>query len=265
MQHMKSRHRSLAARVLVTAAAVVTLGGCATKGDLRDLQMELRTLAARQDTLLVQIRMQALSTQDTLRTQSDQIFDFRGEITRQLRLIGESLGRIEALAGENQRGLASVRDQLATMRRQGPAAGPAVVDSSAVAGGLTPGLGDAPQLYRTARDLHNRGSMTTARMAYQQFLETYPNHELAPDAMFYMGTILFEEDEAYDDALALFREIQSRFPTAPRLPSALYWIALVQIEQDDIDDAIETLERIVNTYTGTDIAELAQQRLDEIR
>ena len=93
----------------------------ATKSDIRDLQTEiageLRTLAARQDSLMTLLRTEAMSTQDTLRNQSEQIFDFRGGITTQLNAIARSLTTLEALVGENQRGIAGVRDQLANLRR----------------------------------------------------------------------------------------------------------------------------------------------------
>ena len=262
MYMMRRTHRSVAARVVVTMAAVVTLGACATKGDLRDLRTEIRSLGMRQDSLLAQLRLEALSTQDSVRTQSDQIFDFRGEITRQLREISRTLATIEALAGQNQQGIAGVRDQMANLRRVASAPPPtAAADSS---GALVQGAGDPAELYRTAVEQMGRGSLNTARAAFQEFLARRPNHELAPDAHFFLADILYRQ-ENFEDALEAFQEVQARFPTATRVPDALYRIALIQIEMDDVEDAEETLERIVNTYPGTVIAELAGDKLDEIR
>ena len=265
MYMMTDRVRYPAARAIFAMAALVALGGCATKGDIRNLQTELIALSARQDSVLYQLRMQAISTQDTLRTQSNQIFDFRGDITRQLRLIGESLNQIEALAGENQRGIRSIRDQVSNMRtqRQTVSRGP-VSDSSAVVGGTAPGGGNADQLYETARDQMNRGSMTTARMAFEEFLRSHPNHELAPDAQFNLAHVLKEQGEL-DEALAAFGEAQTRHPTAERVPDALYRMALIHLERDDDDEAIDLLERVINTYPDALIAEIAAEKLAEIR
>ena len=127
---VRRSQRLLAARAVLTTVAAVTLGSCATKGDLRALRTEIRTLSARQDTLLAQLRMETLSTQDSVRTQSDQIFDFRGEITRQLREIARALATIEALAGQNQRGIAGVRDQMANLRRAAPTPPPTAIGDS---------------------------------------------------------------------------------------------------------------------------------------
>ena len=115
MYMMRRTQRSVAARVVLTMAAAVTIGSCATKGDLRDLRTEIRVLAEQQDTLLAQLRVETLSTQDSVRTQSDQIFDFRGEITRQLREISRTLSTLEAIAGQNQRAIAGVRAQMANL------------------------------------------------------------------------------------------------------------------------------------------------------
>ena len=158
MYIMRRTHRSVAARVVLTMAAAVTLGSCATKGDLRSLQIEIRMLAARQDTLLAQLRVETLSTQDSVRTQSDQIFDFRGEITRQLRDISRTLATLEALAGQNQQAIAGVRSQMANLRPAERAPPPTATDDStrALAQG---GAGDPDELYRAAQEQMDRGSL----------------------------------------------------------------------------------------------------------
>ena len=125
-------------------------------------------------------------------------------------------------------------------------------------------VGNPDELYLTAVDQFNRGSTTTARLAFERFLAAYPSHARAPDAHYYLADILVQEDQL-EDALAAFQEIQELFPTAARVPYALYRIALIQIALGDDDDAEETLQRIVNTYPGTGVALQAQDKLDEIR
>lgn len=260
---------STTARVGVTLAVAFASGGCAMKGDIRTLQEELRTVAARQDSVLSEIRAEALSTQDTLRTQGDQMFDLRGDINRQLQLINQALTRLEAIAGENQRGLASVRDQLANIRRlPGNAnAGAPMVDSAMAGGGggesLVQGGGNADQLWRAAQEQLSRGSLTSASRAFQQFVEDYPTDPRSPDAHFYLADILSQQNRP-EDALAAFEEIPELFPTAPKVPDALYRIANLQIEMGDNDAAKATLERIMNTYPDAMISMLAREKLREI-
>ena len=254
---------SLVVRVPMMVAIIV-LGGCATKSDIRDLQVELqaelRVLAERQAALIAQLQAEVRSTRDTLHNQSIQLFDFRGEITQQLRGISEGLATLEVLVGENQRAITGVRGQLTSQRSTSATATPGVLDSTGMVAGAG---GGADQLYRTAAEQFGRGSLNTARMAFRQFVESYPNHVLAPEAHFSLADILYQQED-FDAALDAFREIQSRFPTAAKVPDALYRIALIQIEMDEIDSAVDTLERITNTYPGSVIAEIAADKLEEI-
>lgn len=257
------RTESTAARVLLTAAAVVLMSGCATKGDLRNLQTEIRALSARQDSLMDDLRRGMLSTQDTIRGQSLQLFDFRGEIFRQLREISDGLARVEALSGENQRSIAGVRDQMANLRRA-PVSGPVEGAEAGVTEPAGGGGGDAQGIFNAAVGQFNRGSLATARSAFQQFLLAYPGHTLAPDARFYLADILVQENRI-EDALDAFLEIPQMFPTAGKVPDAMYRAARLQVELGQTSEARATLERIVNTYPGTGVAVLAEELLREIR
>ena len=268
MRMMVRMKRATSARVLMAAAAVTALGGCAMKGDVRDLQSEIRTLAARQDSLLTELRAAMISAQDTIRTQSDQMFDFRGELNRQLREMNESLRTLQALAGENQRAIAGMRDQLGNVRPGSTAAPPLTMQDSAGAraGGeqIVPGAsGRASQQFDAAVAMLDRGSLNTAARAFQEFLQANPNDERAVDAHFYLADILWQQDRAAE-ALAAFQQIPSLFPTAPRVPDALFRIARIQLEMGNTEEARSTLQRIVNTYPNSTVAMLARDTLEEI-
>jgi tol-pal system protein YbgF len=259
--------RSAAARVLATAA-VLTMGGCATKADIRDLHTELRDLAIRQDSLMSELRRETLNTQDTLRDQSNQLFDFRGAIARQLQDISQSLTRLEAMVGENQRGIAGVRDQLANMRRTPVSVTPSIGDSasaeSGAAGPPTQTTGDAQAVFNAAVTQFNNGSLTTARLGFEQFLQMYPNNELAPDAQFYIADIL-QKNDRNDDALAAFQKIRELYPTSKKVPEALYRVALLQIDMGKKSDARTTLQLIINTWPEAEVTDLARDKLKELR
>jgi tol-pal system protein YbgF len=260
-------------RFAVVGVLALAFAGCATKGDIRNLQTEFRTelraIAARQDSVLAVLRLQTAVMQDTLRTQSDQLFDFRGQIATQLQAITQGMARLEAISGENQRGIAGVRDQLANIRRGTGGGGPPLqmIDSAQAAGPgpeTLPGTGgNAEQLYQVAREQHNRGSLTTAQRAYEDFLEQFPTHALAPDAHFFLADVLIQQDRP-EDALETLQEIPTLFPTAARVPEVLFRIATLQREAGDEDEARATLERIVATYPDASITFLAREMLEEL-
>lgn len=256
------------ARVLAVALTASVAAGCAMKGDVRDLQSDIRALAARQDSLLTELRAAMMSTQDTVRTQSDQMFDFRGDLNRQLREMNQALRTLQALAGENQRAIAGVRDQLAG-QRGGQAMPPqiAVTDSAGAAGAggerLVPGAAAAEQLMSTGLDLMDRGSLAAASRAFEELLRNHPNDERAVDARYYLADILDQQDRD-EDALAAFQQIQTLYPTAPRVPDAMIRVARLQRDMGDVEAARETLQRIINTYPNTTAALLARDMLEEI-
>jgi tol-pal system protein YbgF len=260
---MTRRNRYAAARVFGTVAAALVVAGCATKGDMRNVRLELQALAARQDSFIAELRRETRSTQDTVRQQADQMFDFRGELFRQLRAMNESLMRLEALTGENQRGIAGMRDQLANMRGGAVAAEPAQAGVQPGAAGAGGGGGDAQEMFNAGVDQFNRGSLTAASAAFQSFLQAYPTHPLAPDAHFYLADILYQQNRL-QDALDGFGEIPELFPTATKVPDALYRMGLIQNELGNTSEARATLQRVVNSYPDSEAATLAAAKLREI-
>ncbi len=264
MSNMTRKRRSTAARAFLAVAAVSTLGGCAMKSDIRDLQGEIRTLTVRQDSLITELRMATAMTQDTLRTQSGQLFDFRGDVLRLLREVRDELGQMRALTGENQRGIAMLRDQMARGGTQtAPSGGGATPGGNEGVPGMGGGGSDAEQLWQAASQQLSRGSLSTAQRAFRQFVEEYPNHARTPDAYFFLADILVQEGDS-EAALEAFSEVQARFPSSSRVPDALYRMALLHIETGDVDEARELLQRIVNTYPDTAIALIARDKLEEI-
>lgn len=261
---MTSLHNSTTARAILALAVAFVSSGCAMKGDIRTLQEELRAMSARQDSLMTAIRMETRQTQDTLRTQTDQMFDLRGDVARRLQQIEQSLARMEALSGENQRMMASIRDQLVNLRR----------GSVATTGGQPTGAnrdeslvgesgGNADQLYSVARQQLDRGSLNSAAAAFEQFVSEHPEDPRVADAHFFLADILAQQGES-QASLEAFQQIQELFPTHPRVPQAMYRIALLHEELGDEDEARAVLERLMNTYPDDPVSMLAREKLREI-
>jgi tol-pal system protein YbgF len=259
MKTVKSR----LGRAAALAVALLSSAGCATKRDLRDLRSELQALGARQDTILMVLARQSLITQDSLRRQTNQLFEIRGDVSRQLQRILDELTTLRELTGQNQRTMAALRDRVEGMRQGGgggePGAGEAIV-------GVQPGTdsGDPEGVYAAAFDQYQRGSLTTAQRAFQAFVEQFGNHERAPDARFYLADIL-EQQKKPQDAVDAFNKISELHPASTRVPDALYRAALLLAELGKRDEARRNLERVVNTYPESNSAGPARQKLRELR
>jgi len=254
-------------RLLVLGLMGLTLSGCATKGDVRDVRDEIRALAAQQRQTLEELSGLNLAVQDTLGRQSDAIFESRGDTNRRLQGIEQELLTIQELLRMNQQSLMTIRDFLESQRSG---------DVSPMRTDTEPGqrmevdfvpaqdrAGGPVEMYNAAVTQFNNRSLNTARRAFQQFLREYPDDELAPDAHYYMADILVQE-ERLEEAIQAFLEIPRLFPTANRVPEVWYRVGVTYIELDQLDDARVYLERVVNSYSGTDAATAARERLAEI-
>lgn len=263
-----------ASRTFVLLAALSFTGACATKGDLRNLQTEIGTLTARQDSMLLELRQQSLATQDTLRTTSSQLFDIRGQVVQLLRQLQEEQARIGELLRENQRSIAALRDQLASSRRTTSSFGgaglpgqPGAIGMGATgaAGGTLGGAAEDPvALYNAAIEQYQRQAYTAARAGFELFLESYSgNAELSPWAIFYLAETLVQQDER-ERAIELYQEVGQRFPVSDAVPQALYRLGLTYLELDRTGEARDVLERVANTWPDTDAGALARARLQEL-
>lgn len=259
-----SERRRLATRrgrLLAVAGLALVGTGCATKGDLRDVQTEIRAMSARQDDLLAELRRQGRSTVDTLRTQSNQLVDLRGNVDQSLREILRELGTLRELTGENQRTLASVRDQVALLQRSVRTGVPP--SDVGVAG--EPGEADrsAERMYSAAMASFNRGSIRGAEVGFRNFIQQHPAHELTPLAHYHLADT-YVQDGRFEEAVEEFSTIPERFPTSDRVPQALYRIGLLYLRDlDEPDEGRRYLQRVVNTYPDSPTAGLAQRALSE--
>ena len=262
------RPRAFGGGGLLIILLALGLSGCATKRDLKDLSTEIRTLTARQDSAFIRLAALTLEGQDSLsRDQYEAMVQLRGEVNMRFLGIEEQLITLQELTGQSQRNIAALRDQFETRRNQ-LAAPPLVVQDSA-AGEIMgeeiigPTVGGADEIYNAALTQHRRGSNSTARLAFERFLTAYPNHSMAPHAKYYLADILAQENRL-DEAIDAFLEITELFPTAERVPFALYRVGILYIELEDLDQARSYLERVVNTYPDSGAALVARERLEEI-
>ena len=239
------------------------------KGDVKRLQDEVAGQAARQEAQLRELSADIEALQDSLEVQSaianEMVVDTRGGIARELRDIQTQLSQLTALTGQIQRSMVLMSQRLqaegggvtTSPRRANP-------DSLRALLGRGGNPAAADETYEAAVVQFNRGSLNTARMAFSRFLEDYPDHRLAPSAQFYLGDILFQENRL-DQAIEEFLRVGQLAPTADQVPVALYRIGLIYEIQGNVETARTYLERVVNSYPDSGVADLARDLLEDIR
>src|SRR5216117_4417377 len=147
-----SRRPAVATISAVRSACVVALGlaaGCALKGDVRKVELQVQTLqadlaksdaarAAERDTILAAVRLR----QQALATQQAYLVQMRGDLRTELLSVQQQLVAVQELTGQGQQRLTELRSRIEARNQQPdpgiPAAGGAPVGPRAILPGPVP-------------------------------------------------------------------------------------------------------------------------------
>ena len=69
-----------------------------------------------------------------------------------------------------------------------------------------------------------QNDLVTAEKAFEEFIDEYPEHERAADALFWLGRVQFIQGQ-YEKSATTFSKFNTDFSTDARLPDTTLWIA----------------------------------------
>lgn len=251
---------------LVLALGLVA--GCALKGDVRKVELQVQALraelshsdsvrAAERDSILAAVR----AAQQALTAQQAYLVQLRGDVRTELLAVQQQLVAVSELTGQSQQRLTELRSRMEARQQQAEAATPP--------GGVPVGPSGNPagpgpdQMYDVSLQQYRRGSISTARLGFREFLRVFPTHERAADALFYVGESF--EKEAPDSAAAVYDQVVKAYPNSPRAPSAIYKMGLLAEQRGDKGAARTLYTRVINGYPRSPEADLARQNQQRLR
>ena len=132
---------------------------------------------------------------------------------------------------------------------------------------VTPAQASTPgpnQLFTAGRDQLNRGSTSTARTLFQELLTTYPDHELAGEAQYWIAESLAKEKKPAA-ADAAYAAVVAAYPNDRVAPNALYKRAQLAVGQGNLSQARQLLQQVIARYPRSDEAVLAADQLKTLR
>ncbi len=258
---------------------VVTLGlvsGCALKGDVRKVELQVAALQAERARAdaeraaqIDSLRQLTLALQQALTAQQAYLVQLRGDMKTDLLAVQQQLLTVSELTGLSQQRLTELRGKIEEQARQ-PVP---VLDTTHAAGG--PGAPKPPvgpsgnpagpgpdQMFDLSLQQFRRGSLKTARLGFREFLRFFPTHERAPDALFYVGETF--AGESADSSAAVYQQVVKTFPTSSRAPAALYKLGLLAEQRGDKATARTYYRRVATTYPRSDEANLARDKLQRL-
>lgn len=126
---------------------------------------------------------------------------------------------------------------------------------------ITPG--NAEQLFAAAYSDYSRGNYDLALSEFKQYVEIYPTSELADNAQYWIGEILYAQKKL-PEAAAEFDKVAIVSPIGDKASGALYKRGLVLLEMGKKDEAVSQFQSIVKSYPKTNEANLAAQQLQQL-
>ncbi|MEP7270417.1 MAG: tol-pal system protein YbgF [Acidobacteriota bacterium] len=126
---------------------------------------------------------------------------------------------------------------------------------------LTPG--NPEQLFAAAYADYSRGNFDLALSEFRQYVETYPSSELADNAQYWIGEILYAQRK-FSESASEFDKVATLNPKGDKTAPALYKRGLVLIEMNNKDEGIAQLLAVVKNYSKSPEAGLATQQLQRI-
>lgn len=242
----------------------LALTGCAaTPPDEDPVQIKLKDL----DTRLA--RIERVVANQSLLELSNQSESLRTDLRAMHNDIDQLTNSLEA-GRKQQRDLYADLDRrmkaIESLGAAGAGTGSAVTGDAGmiVGGGAADAQGsDDKAAYQTAFGLLKDSQYDRAIIAFQKFLASFPNSQLADNGQYWLGEAYYV-NKSFPEAQAAFQRVVDKYPQSRKRPDALLKIGYCQYELKQPELARNTLTIVATQFPDTPAAHLAQQRLEKM-
>lgn len=252
-------------KILALLGPLVLLAGC-------ELMAPLDPQPQPQDP--VQVRLEELERRlDALERvlASGSLIDLTVQVDDLQRETAEIRGRTETLEHESgatldrQRDLyVDLDDRIRELERGGQTQPREVANGNQVIPGQLPvPAGGDRENYEAAFDLLKQQQYEAAGVAFQQFLVSFPDSQLADNAQYWLAEAYYVTDR-FEEALIQFQIVISGYPRSRKIPDALLKIGYSNYELGRWDDARAALLQVRDNHAESTAARLADQRIQRM-
>ena len=141
---------------------------------------------------------------------------------------------------------------------------PSVLEGGTLSPGQLPVPGGSDRdNYQAAFELLKDQRYEPAAMAFEQFLKSYPDSELADNAQYWLAESHYVT-QGFERALGEFEIVITRYPNSRKVPDALLKMGYCNYELEQWGAARDALKRVQGEFPETTAARLAGQRLERM-
>jgi tol-pal system protein YbgF len=240
---------------------VLALVGCAATPPEEDpVQIKLKDLDTRLE------RIERVVTNQSLLDLANQGEALRTDMRAMHNDIDQLSNSLEAGRKQQRDLYADLDRRVKALESRGGAGASGSGDSglagSAAAGDAAAGSDDKAA-YQAAFSLLKDGQYDRAIVAFQKFLISYPDSQLADNAQYWLGEANYV-NKAFPEAQTAFQRVVDKYPQSRKRPDALLKIGYCEYELKQWDTAKATLSQVATQFADTPAGHLAQQRLDRM-
>ena len=120
------------------------------------------------------------------------------------------------------------------------------------------------EMYEAAVGQVKGGNPKKGRETLSDFATKYPNHKLVPNALYWKGEAFYAEKD-YENAILTFQDVVDKYPRGEKAPDAMYKQGLAFLALKDSKNARVLLDLVQKKYPKSKAAEMAKNKLKEIR
>jgi tol-pal system protein YbgF len=119
-------------------------------------------------------------------------------------------------------------------------------------------------LYLKGLETFKTGDMAGARTLLTQFVEKNVNHELVPNARYWIGETYYGEKN-YEQAILEFQEVVKQYPKKEKAPAAMLKQALSFKALKDLKSTQYLLKRLITDYPKSEEAKKAKVLIKQFK
>ena len=126
-----------------------------------------------------------------------------------------------------------------------------------------PRKSDPVKLYKKGRGLLLRErNIPMAQALFSDFVKKFPDHELADNALYWLGECSYTTGN-YEMAAKIFKTLIQTYPKGQKVPDALLKAGYSYMSIDNVNQANHYFKQVITRYPFSPAADKAQQKLSQ--
>ncbi len=254
-------------RRLVPVVALLLLGGCVSSSDIESLRAQIVALQQQIQQLQAQgsSKQEVAGLQTAIQQQTDKLLKAEADMRVDVGNLSGQFGELQGKLDDTNYRIAQLSQQIASANQDLKAVRSATTPSAQAAGGSPAAstAADPETLYQTAYSDYLRGAYDLALLGFRQYLEAYPDTDLADNAVYWIGECYYRQ-QRYTEAIAEYDRVLQTWPRSDKTASALLKKGYAQLELGRRQEAIQQLNKVVSGFPNSDEANLARQKLQSL-